>query len=255
MDAHPGFPPALDYLLRLGDNALILGQRLGEWCGHGPVLEQDIALTNVALDLIGQARSWLTYAGELEGQGRDEDQLAFQRDAWDFRNLLLVEQPNGDFAHTIARQFFFDAFHHPLLEQLLHSTDRQVAAIAEKAIKEATYHLRYSSEWMIRLGDGTEESHRRMQTAVDDLWMYTGECCTPDEVDEAAHQSGMGASLTAVRKSWEERVKDILDQATLHRPEDDWMQSGGKQGRHTEHLGYILADMQFLQRAYPGMEW
>mgnify|MGYP006267529019 CR=1 FL=1 len=255
MDAHPGFSPVLDYLLRLGDNALILGQRLGEWCGHGPVLEQDIALTNVALDLIGQARSWLTYAGELEDRGRGEDQLAFRRDVWDFRNLLLVEQPNGDFAHTIARQFFFDAFHHPLLEQLLQSTDRQVAAIAEKAIKEVTYHLRYSSEWTIRLGDGTQESHARMQAAVDDLWMYTGECCAPDEVDENARQSGIGADLAAVRESWAGRVTDIFGQATLEWLENDWMQSGGKQGRHTEHLGYILADMQFLQRAYPDMEW
>ncbi len=255
MNERPGFSPKLDYLLRLGDNALILGQRLGEWCGHGPVLEQDIALTNVALDLIGQARSWLTYAGEVEGRGRGEDQLAFLRDAWDFRNLLLVEQPNGDFAHTLARQFFFDAFHHPLMEQLLRSSDQQIAAIAEKAIKEVTYHLRYSSEWIIRLGDGTEESHRRMQTAVDDLWMYTGECYTPDEVDKSARETGLGADLEAIGKAWHARVDDIFEQATLKMPAGEWMQSGGKQGRHTEHLGYILADMQFLQRAYPDMEW
>ncbi|MDX1666665.1 MAG: 1,2-phenylacetyl-CoA epoxidase subunit PaaC, partial [Saprospiraceae bacterium] len=164
-----------DYVLRLGDSSLILGQRLSEWCGHGPILEQDIAITNIALDLIGQARSLLQYAGRLEGEGRDEDQLAFLRDAWDFRNYLLVEQPNGDFAHTIVRQFFFDAYHFFLFRELTRSQDEHLSAIAEKSLKEITYHLRFSSEWMIRLGDGTEESHDRMQAAVDDLWMYTGE--------------------------------------------------------------------------------
>lgn len=244
-----------DYLLRLGDNALILGQRLSEWCGHGPVLEQDIALTNIALDLMGQARSLLSYAGELEGQGRGEDQLAFLRDAWDFRNLLLVEQPNRDWAYTIVRQFLFDSFHFFQLQELTESADGQLAAIAAKSLKEVTYHLRFSSEWMIRLGDGTEESHRRMQQALDDLWMFAGECCQPDEVDRQMAYAGIGADLDRIRSLRQERIAAVLQEATLRQPETTWTQSGGKQGTHTEHLGYILADLQFLQRAYPGLQW
>jgi ring-1,2-phenylacetyl-CoA epoxidase subunit PaaC len=243
------------YVLQLGDNALILSHRLSEWCGHGPVLEQDIALTNIALDLLGQARLLLTYAGELEGQGRTEDDLAGFRDAHQFRNVLLVEQPNGDWAHTIVRQFFFDVYHYYHYQALLQSRDERLAAIAQKALKEVTYHLRYSSEWTIRLGDGTEESHRRMQEAVDDLWMYTGELTTPNDVEYQAAETGVGSDLTQIRPLWEAKVQDVLTEATLRIPTNHWMQSGGKDGRHTEHLGYILAEMQFMQRAYPGLQW
>lgn len=243
------------YVLQLGDNALILSHRLSEWCGHGPVLEQDIALTNIALDLLGQARLLLTYAGELEGQGRTEDDLAGFRDAHQFRNVLLVEQPNGDWAHTIVRQFFFDVYHYYHYQALLQSRDERLAAIAQKAFKEVTYHLRYSSEWTIRLGDGTEESHRRMQEAVDDLWMYTGELTTPNDVERQAAETGVGSDLEQIRPLWEAKVQEVLQEATLRIPTNNWMQSGGKDGRHTEHLGYILAEMQFMQRAYPGLQW
>ncbi|NUO01099.1 MAG: phenylacetate-CoA oxygenase subunit PaaC [Saprospiraceae bacterium] len=244
-----------EYLLRLGDNALILGQRLSEWCGHGPVLEQDIAITNISLDLIGQARSLLEYAGKLEGKGRTEDDLAFLRDAWDFRNVLLVEQPNQDWAFTIVRQFFFDAFHYPLLEQLTESKDEHLAAIAKKSIKEVAYHLRYSSEWMIRLGDGTEVSHKKMQTALDELWMFSGEFAIADEVDLLMATAGIGANMDLVQQAYLEKTEAILLEATLQKPTDDWMQRGGKTGTHTEHLGFILAEMQFMQRAYPGQKW
>ncbi len=243
------------YVLQLGDNALILSYRLSEWCGHGPVLEQDIALTNIALDLLGQARLLLTYAGELEGQGRTEDDLAGFRDAHQFRNVLLVEQPNGDWAHTIVRQFFFDVYHYYHYQALLQSCDERLAAIAQKALKEVTYHLRYSSEWTIRLGDGTEESHRRMQEAVDDLWMYTGELTTSNDVERQAAETGVGSDLEQIRPLWEAKVQEVLQEATLRLPTNNWMQSGGKDGRHTEHLGYILAEMQFMQRAYPGLQW
>ncbi len=243
------------YVLQLGDNALILSHRLGEWCGHGPVLEQDIALTNIALDLLGQARLLLSYAGEIEGKGRSEDDLAYFRDAHQFRNVLLVEQPNRDWAHTIVRQFFFDAYHYYHYQALLHSADERLSAIAQKAVKEVTYHLRYSSEWTIRLGDGTEESHRRMQAAVDELWMFTGELTTPNEVEKQAAAAGVGPDLAEIRSLWEAKVGEVLQEATLQVPTNPWMQSGGKDGRHTEHLGYILAEMQFLQRAYPGLTW
>jgi len=243
------------YLLQLADNALILGHRLSEWCGHGPILEQDIAITNIALDLVGQARSWYQYAGEVEGKGRSEDDLAYLRDSMEFRNTLLVEQPNEDWAYTIVRQFFFDSYNYYLHLQLAESNDEQIKAIAIKSLKEITYHLRYSSEWMIRLGDGTEVSHNKMQTAVDDLWMYTGELCTATEVDKAAHAEGFGADMDAIKLSVNAKIKDIMQQATLAIPENGWMQKGGKVGRHSEHLGFILADLQFLQRAYPGNEW
>ncbi len=244
-----------EYLLRLGDNGLILSQRLGEWCGHGPALEEDIAITNVALDLLGQARNWLTYAGEVEGLGRDDDKLAFLRDAGDFRNLLLVEQPNGDFGQTLARQFLFDSWHHLVLEQLKSSTDERIRGIAEKSLKEVTYHLRRSSDWMLRLGDGTEESHRRVQSAIDELWMYTGEMFEVDAVDEEMKRAGIGCDLAAVRANWMTNVERVFSEATLKIPKQAWMQRGGKRGVHTEKLGYILAEMQFLRRAYPGAEW
>jgi len=243
------------YLLRLGDNVLILGQRLGEWCGHGPVLEQDIAITNIALDLIGQARSLLEHAGNTEGAGRSEDDLAFLRDGWDFRNVLLVEQPNEDWAYTIVRQFLFDAYHYPLLEELTKSKDTHLAAIAEKSLKEVAYHLRYSSEWMIRLGDGTEVSHQKMQTALDDLWMYSGELTEADAIDQQMLEAGIGADLGRIRGIYTEKVSAIFKEATLQKPANDWMQRGGKTGTHSEHLGYILAEMQFMQRAYPGEKW
>ncbi len=246
---------AFTYTLRLGDNALVLSHRLSEWCGHGPVLEQDIALSNIALDLIGQARMLLTHAGALEGQGRSEDDLAYFRDAHQYGNVLLVEHPNEDWAFTVARQFFFDAFNLPLFQALCHSNDAQLAAIAEKAVKEITYHLRFSSEWMLRLGDGTELSRQKMQTAVDELWPFTGELTEPDAVDQAAFTSGLGPDLRVIRAAWNEKVNQVLEEATLVRPSGDWMQSGGKQGRHTERLGFILAEMQHLQRMYPGQEW
>lgn len=244
-----------EYLLRLGDNALILGQRLGEWCGHGPALEEDIALTNVSLDLIGQARSLLTYAGEIEGKGRDEDKLAFFRDAHDFRNVLLVEQPNGHFGDTIARQFLYDHFSWLLFNELMKSSDEQIAAIAAKSIKEVTYHRRHSSEWIIRLGDGTEESHAKIQESINELWMYSGELYTPDALDEAAHAAGIAPDLNEIANYWHENVKGVLEQANLKMPEDGWMQKGGKQGIHSEHIGFILAEMQHIPRAYPDAQW
>lgn len=244
-----------EYILHLADNALILGQRLAEWCGHGPVLEQDMAMTNISLDLIGQSRSLYQYAAQIEGQGKTEDDLAFLRDAWDFRNVLLVELPNRDFAYTIIRQFLFDTFNYYSYKQLTESKDAQLAAIAQKSLKEVTYHLRWSSEWTIRLGDGTEESHQRIQKALDDYWMYAGELCTPTESEKALSEQGIAANLAAIRLLWEQHVDKILAQATLQKPDATWMQSGGKMGKHTEHLGYILAEMQFLQRAYPGAEW
>lgn len=245
-----------EYLLRLGDNALVLSQRLSEWVGKGPALEEDMALTNTALDLLGQARLWLSVAAEVEGAGRTEDQLAFLRDAHEFRNLLLVEQPNGSYAETLMRQFLFDAWHLLLLEQLSRSSDETIAAIAEKGLKEVTYHLRRSSDLVVRLGDGTEESHRRMQAALDDLWMYTGEMFTTDDVDEVMDAQGIAPSVAVLRDAWLTLVSRTLDTATLKMPTPDaWMQKGGKQGRHTEHIGYLLAEMQFLQRAYPGQQW
>ena len=244
-----------EYLLRLGDNALVLAQRLSQWCGKGPVFEEDMALTNTTLDLLGQARMWLTYASEVEGKGRDEDALAFLRDAHEFRNLLLVEQPNGDYAATIVRQFYFDAWHSLLLQQLTKSVDGRIAEIADKALTEVTYHLRRSGDLVVRLGDGTEESHRRMQTAVDDLWIFTGEMFAPDAEDERLAAQGIAPDPLALREPWLKHVAEVFREGTLTLPSGAWMQQGGKQGHHTEHLGYILAEMQFLQRAYPGAKW
>lgn len=255
MNAAAADKPLFEYVLRLGDNCLILSQRVAEWCGHGPVLEEDIALTNVALDLLGQARLWLTYAGEVEGRGRDEDRLAYLRDAGEFRNVLLVEQPNGDFGMTIARQFYFDAWHYFLLRDLRNSRDERVAGIAEKAFKEVSYHLQRSTDWLIRLGDGTPESHERMQRALDDLWMYTGELFQMDAVDTDISERGVGIDLEGLRGPWMEHVTKTFTEATLAVPGESWMQRGGKQGVHSESLGYLLAEMQFLQRAYPGAQW
>jgi ring-1,2-phenylacetyl-CoA epoxidase subunit PaaC len=243
------------YLLHLGDTTLILAQRLSEWCGKGPAFEEDMALANTTLDLLGQARLWLTYAGEVEGKGRDEDALAFLRDAHDFRNLLLVEQPNGDYAVTVVRQFYFDAWYSLLLQQLTTSADARIAEIAERAATEVAYHVRRSSDLVVRLGDGTEESHQRMQTAVDDLWSFTGEMFATDVVDERLVTQGIVPNSATLQKPWLQHVTAVFLTATLVLPSSTWMQQGGKQGRHTEHLGYLLAEMQFLQRAYPGAKW
>ncbi|MFK8103216.1 MAG: 1,2-phenylacetyl-CoA epoxidase subunit PaaC [Saprospiraceae bacterium] len=244
-----------DYTLRLGDNALILGHRLSEWCGRGPILEQDIAMTNIALDLIGQARSLLQYAGEIEGKGRTEDDLAFLRDISAYRNVLLVEQPNEDFAFTMVRQFFYDNYSFHFYTALLKSTDKTLAAIAEKSLKEVRYHLRYSSEWMIRLGDGTEESNQKMQKALNQMWMYQGELLTMNETDRALAAEGIGVDLEALKPAFDAKLAEILTEATLEMPTGTWMQKGGKEGKHSEHLGFILAEMQYLQRAHPGATW
>lgn len=244
-----------EYVLRLGDDSLILGHRLSEWCGHGPILEEDIALTNFALDHIGQATSFLKYAGEVEGKGRDEDDLAYLRFDKDYRNALLVEQPNGDFGMTMMRQFLFDAFRLALYEKLVHAKDEQLAAIAAKSLKETKYHFKHSSEWIIRLGDGTEESHQRVQNALDSLWRYTGELFFQDEVDQELMREGQIPSMEGLHEEWLKKVKMVFDEATLKIPTNNWQFEGGRKGMHSEHLGYILAEMQYLQRAYPGAKW
>jgi ring-1,2-phenylacetyl-CoA epoxidase subunit PaaC len=243
------------YALQRADDALVLGHRLSEWCGHAPMLEEDIALANIGLDLIGQARALYAYAGELEGAGRDEDQLAYLRDAGAYGNLLLVEQPNGDFAVTMVRQLLYSAFADPYWRAMTRSADAMLAAIAAKAEKESAYHLRHAAEWTIRLGDGTAESRRRAQDALDALWMYTGEPFAPDEAELALIRDGIAADPHPLRTEWEATVSDVLRRATLQRPPDGWAQTGGRSGRHTEHLGYLLAELQFLQRAYPGAIW
>jgi len=252
----------IDYTLHLADNALIIAQRNSEWCGHGPVLEQDIAITNISLDLIGQARSLYQYAAELinsnnsSGGEATEDTLAYLRDARAFKNCLLTEQPNGDWAQTILRQFFFSTYQYLLYQQLQQSTDATLAAIAEKSLKEVTYHLRWSSEWVIRLGDGTEESRNRMLNAIDELWMYTGEMFIPAEYESNVAAEGIGVDVTSLKDQWDQRVNEIFAEATLPVPSvGAWSQTGGKEGIHTEHLGYILAELQFMQRAYPNSEW
>jgi ring-1,2-phenylacetyl-CoA epoxidase subunit PaaC len=247
--------PLVQYTLRLADNALVLGHRVSEWCGHAPMLEEDIALANIALDLIGQARTLYAYAGEIEGERRGEDALAYLRDAPQYRNVLLVEQPNGDFAVTIARQFLYSAFMAPFWRALAGSRDETLAAVAAKAEKEAAYHLRHSAEWLIRLGDGTSESHERAQDALDELWMYTGELFEADAIERGLIERGIAVDPQTLRAEWDETVDAVLAEATLKRPADAWMQTGGRSGRHSEHLGYILADLQFLQRAYPGATW
>lgn len=246
----------LQAILRLGDDSLVLGQRLSEWCGHGPILEEDIALTNVALDLIGQARNLYTLAGNREGQGRDEDALAYFRTDREFQNHLLVEQPNGHFGDTVVRQMFYDAFALERFAFLSRQTvDPDLAGIAAKAVKELQYHWGHSSQWVIRLGDGTEESHAKVQESVDALWGFTGEMFMADDVDVACTNSGLLPSLELVKKAWSERVEGCLKQATLVLPESGWMHRGGKQGIHSEHLSYMLAEMQVLPRTYPNASW
>ncbi len=246
--------PLVLFTLRRADDALILGHRLSEWCGRAPTPEEDVALANMGLDLLGQARSLYAYAGETEGAGHGEDDLAYLRDAPQFRNLLLVEQPNGDFAVTIARQFLYAAYVDPWWRAMTASRDPMLAAIAAKAEKETAYHLRHAAEWLIRLGDGTDESHRRAQSALDQLWPYVGEMFDPgDEAELVAN--GIAADPAALRPGFDATVASVLDQATLRRPAGTWAQRGGRQGRHSEHLGFLLAEMQHLQRSHPGAAW
>ena len=244
-----------NYTLRLADSALILGHRLSEWCGHAPILEQDIALSNIALDLIGQARSLYQYAAIVENRGRTEDDLAYLRDVWDFYNCILVEQPNGDFAMTIVRQFLFSAYTLPMYQKLTESNNETLRGVAEKAVKEVAYHLRWSSEWVIRLGDGTDESARRTQLAINQLWPFTGELTTADALENWANTEGCGVDLEEIKNIFDKTVDAVFAEANVEKPLSNWMQSGGKTGQHSEHLGYILADMQFLQRAYPNSTW
>jgi ring-1,2-phenylacetyl-CoA epoxidase subunit PaaC len=274
----------IDYTIHLADNGLILGHRNSEWTGHGPVLEQDIAISNIALDLIGQARNFYQYAASLVNGGEGEkelrvesgvgkkehtgvtgetkqpgeateDTLAYLRDAWDYKNCLLVEQTRGDWAKTTLRQFFFSAYQFYAFEHLQHSRNRQLAAIGEKSYKEAAYHLRWSGEWVIRLGDGTTESHDRMEQALDGLWKFTGELLQPAPYEQELAKAGIAVDLAIIRPQWNEKVTEVLQEAGLSVPAESWMQTGGKTGRHTEELGYLLAEMQFLQRTYPGCEW
>lgn len=243
------------YVLALADDALVLGHRLTEWSGKAPMLEEDIALSNLALDLIGQARLYYAYAGEMEGRGRDEDALAYLRDEHAYSNLLLLEQPNGDFAVTMVRQFLYAAFMTPYLQAMQKSADGRLAGIAAKAAKEMAYHLRHSAEWVIRLGDGTEESHRRVSSALDGLWMYTGELFEMSEGEQVLADRRIAVDRSAVKPSWDAMIDRVLTEATLKRPSDDWMQTGGRRGRHSEHMGHLLAEMQVLHRAYPGVTW
>jgi len=244
-----------EWLCRIGDNCLILGHRVSEWCGHSPVLEEDIALANQALDLIGQTQFWLGLAAEVEGKGRTADQLAYLRDAAAFRNVLLVERPNGDFGNTLMRQFLFDAWHIELLRALEKSSDARVAEIAAKAVKEVAYHLERSADLVIRLGDGTEESRARMQKALDTLYPYTGELFMADASDEAVVAAGIAPAPASLKAAWDATVSQVLAEATLTHPGETYQHKGGRKGVHSEHLGYILAEMQFLQRAYPGATW
>ncbi|MHB0964520.1 MAG: 1,2-phenylacetyl-CoA epoxidase subunit PaaC [Gemmatimonadaceae bacterium] len=248
-------PVPVPFLLRIADDRLILGHRTSEWCGHAPILEEDIALANIALDLIGQANLVLQYAGALEGAGRNEDTLAFFREATEFRNALLCELPKGDFGVTIVRHFFHGLFSVLQWDALTRSTDQTLSGIAAKALKESRYHVRHAGEWVIRLGDGTEESHRRAQNAVDALWPYTGELFMQpsDEADLVA--AGITTDVSLLEASWRTQVDDVLRRATLRAPDGVWMQRGGRDGRHTEHLGHLLAEMQIVARSHPGAKW
>jgi ring-1,2-phenylacetyl-CoA epoxidase subunit PaaC len=252
-------PDALfEFLLRLGDDRLVLGARLSEWCGHGPILEEDIATSNVALDLLGQATMFLRLAGEVEGKGRDADALAYFREAVEFRCCQLVELPKGDFAFTMARQFLFDVYAVVLLDALSRSANSELAAIAAKSLKEAKYHVRHSGEWMLKLGDGTEESHRRVQRALDELWRFTPELFAADDVDRAMLQAGVAPNLEPLKLEWERLVREVIDTATLTLPHDvvrTVSVRGGRAGQHTEHLGHLLAEMQIVARSHPGATW
>ena len=244
-----------EYLVRLGDDRLVLGHRLSEWCGHGPILEEDIALANIALDLVGQANLFLEQAGKAEGEGRDQDALAYFRDVVDYRNVLMAELPKGDFGFTITRQFFFSVFNYLQMEALQGSKHADVAGIAAKAVKEAKYHVRHSADWMIKLGDGTAESHDRVQNAVDELWRYTGEMFIADDVDRAAASEGLGVDPSTLETAWRAHIDDVMRRATLRLPDVKYMQRGGRDGKHTEHLGHMLSEMQIVARSYPDGKW
>jgi ring-1,2-phenylacetyl-CoA epoxidase subunit PaaC len=257
----------LNFCLHLADNSLVMGHRLSEWTGHGPMLEQDIAISNIALDLIGQSRHFYQYAATLINsskistvagclEGATEDTLAYLRDAREFRNLLITEIPNGDWAKTMLKLFLFSSFQFYFYQKLIHSSDKQLAAIAEKSLKEVTYHVRWSSEWVIRLGDGTEESSRRLKMALEEIWPYTGEMFEPAEYENLNTEKRISIAVSEIKNDWQIKVKEVLGEATLEFPEENtWIQTGGKNGIHSEHLGFILAELQFLQRAYPGCEW
>ena len=255
-DLDPATTDALfQYLLRLGDDRLVLGHRLSEWCGHAPILEEDIALANIALDLVGQGALLLKLAGEVEGQGRSEDALAYHRDAVEFRSALIVELPKGDFAFTIVRQFLVSVASYFQLEALTASTHPELAGIAGKAVKETRYHVRHAGEWVLRLGDGTEESHRRAQQALDSLWRYTGELFLSDDVDATLVKAGIAPDPAPLEPKWRAQVGDVIARATLRQPPDGYMQRGGRAGLHTEHLGHMLSEMQIVARSHPGAKW
>ncbi|MBC8883283.1 phenylacetate-CoA oxygenase subunit PaaC [Flavobacterium piscinae] len=245
----------IQYIFGIADNCLILGQRLGELCGHGPSLETDIAMTNISLDLLGQTRSYYQYVAKLQGGDATEDTVAFLRLEREYKNVLLVEQPNTDFAYSIARQFFFDVFHLALLNELQNSKDEMLKAIANKSIKEVSYHVRFSSDWTKRLGDGTEESHQKIQTAINDLWIFTDELFHQTDADKDMVQQGIGVDVTLLKDEYYKKVSSILEEATLEIPQVEYFQKGGKMGVHSEHMGYLLSDLQYMQRTYPNMTW
>jgi ring-1,2-phenylacetyl-CoA epoxidase subunit PaaC len=247
--------PLVLYTLRRADDALILGHRLSEWCGHAPMLEEDMALSNIALDLLGQARELYSYAAKVEGKDNDEDKFAYLRDVRQYRNLLLVEQPNGDFAHTLVRQFFYSAFADLYWRAMMKSADATLAAIAAKSEKESAYHLRHCSEWIVRLGDGTEESHGRTQTGIDHLWAFTGEMFATDDSERGLIDDGVATDPATLRQQWLKTVSAVVSEATLDLPKNDWMQLGGRSGRHSEHLGHLLSELQSMQRSFPGATW
>lgn len=248
-------PALFDYLLRLGDDRLVLGHRLSEWCGHGPILEEDIALANISLDLIGEASLLLKLAASVEGKGRTEDALAYFRDAIEFRNALLVELPKGDFGFTIVRQFLFSVFSLLLMDALQKSRNTELSGIAAKALKESRYHVRHSAQWVVTLGGGTDESHERVQGALNDLWRYTGELFAANDVDRAVAASGDGVDPSTLEAAWRSQVVPVLERAGLQVPNVGYMQRGGRDGRHTEHLGHMLSEMQILARSHPGASW
>jgi ring-1,2-phenylacetyl-CoA epoxidase subunit PaaC len=255
MKANNANEAVLQYAVRLGDDALILGHRLSEWCSNAPFLEEDLALTNVALDYVGRARMFYSYAAELSGDGRSEDSFAYLRDCREFTNLLLHELPRGDFAFTMARQYLVDEYALAFMQALLDSEDKRLAGIAAKAVKESKYHLRRSRDWVLRLGDGTAESHTRLQSAVDDLWGYTHELFELDALETSLVAAGIAVDSAAIKPAWEAAVHETLEEATIELPADDWSVSGGRQGIHTESLGHLLSELQFMQRAYPGLQW
>jgi len=245
----------IQYIYGIADNALILGQRLGELCGHGPNLETDIAMTNIALDLLGQTRSYYQYAAQLSGENATEDTIAFLRNEREYKNVLLAEQPNTDFAYSIGRQFLYDVFHLLLLEELQGSKDETLAAIAKKSIKEVRYHVRFSSDWIKRLGDGTSESHTKMQSAINDLWTFTDELFHQTDADMTMVSQGIGPDVTKLKDAYYTAIMEVLEESTLQVPDLKYFQKGGKHGIHSEHMGYLLADLQYLQRTYPNMNW